>query len=299
MNGMQGRMLRMPAPRGKTREIMFVYGMHASLERHFGFAEALNKYGAVTMPDLPGYGGMDSFYKIGEKPSFDNLADYLAAFIKLKYRRKKVTIMAMSQGFAIITRMLQRSPELIGKVELLISAVGFVHHEEFIFTKRNFFLLRYGSSIFSNRLPATFAQHVALRPSFIRATYNRVASTNPKMKDADEEERKKRIDFEIKLWQINDIRTYMDTAVSMFKLNLLNEKIDLPVVHIAVKGDRYFDNHVVEQHLGVIYNKVTVLWSKGEQHGPTVIASASEAESIIPYKLKRMLAAKSQNSRKK
>lgn len=295
MNGMHGRMLRMPAPKGKSREILFVYGMHASIERHFGFAEALNKFGAITMPDLPGHGGMDSFYKIGEKPSYDNLADYLAAFIKLKYRRKKVTILAMSQGFPIVTRMLQRSPELINKVELLVSVVGFVHHEEFVFSKKNYYIFRYGASILSNKLPSLFIKHFILRPKLIRATYMHFADKHVKMKDADDEERQKRINFEIKLWQINDIRTYMDTAVSMFKLDLVKEQVDLPVVHIAVKGDRYFDNHIVEQHLAVIYSKVKVIWASSKQHGPTVIATAKEANSLIPVQLRRILASKSSN----
>ena len=40
---------------------------------------------------LPGLGGMDSFYSIGLKPSLDNMADYVASFIKLSYKRKKVS----------------------------------------------------------------------------------------------------------------------------------------------------------------------------------------------------------------
>src|SRR3712207_1180020 len=84
INRLEGRMLRLPAPDTKQaagREILFVYGHHSSLERWWGLIQALNRYGAVTMPDLPGFGGMDSFYKIGKKPTIDNLADYVAAFI--------------------------------------------------------------------------------------------------------------------------------------------------------------------------------------------------------------------------
>ena len=117
MNGLEGRMLHMPAPKGKSREMLFVYGHHASLERQFGVMQVLNRYGSVTMPDLPGFGGMEPLYKIGLKPSIDNLADYLAAFVKMRYKRKKVTIIAMSLGFAITTRMLQRCPELTKKMQ--------------------------------------------------------------------------------------------------------------------------------------------------------------------------------------
>lgn len=290
MNGLEGRMLHMPAPKGKSREMLFVYGHHASLERQFGVMQVLNRYGSVTMPDLPGFGGMEPLYKIGLKPSIDNLADYLAAFVKMRYKRKKVTIIAMSLGFAITTRMLQRCPELTKKVELLVSVVGFTHHDEFVFSKRNFYLMRYGASFFSNRIPAYIGKNLALRPSLIRATYALVADKNVKLKDADEAERKKRIDFEVHLWQVNDIRTYMDTSVSMFKLNLVNERVNLPVYHIGVDDDRYFDNHVVEQHLAVIYDKVNIIKTSFKNHGPTVIADAAAASVFIPPRLKRLLA---------
>ena len=290
MNGLEGRMLDMPAPKGKRREILVVYGHHASLERMFGLMEVFNKYGHVTMPDLPGFGGMEPMYKIGLKPSLDNLADYLAAFVKMRYRRKNVTIIGMSLGFAVVTRMLQRCPELTKRVDVLVSMVGFTHHDEFVFSRRNFLLMRYAASFFSNRIPAFVGKKIALRPALIRATYALVADKNVKLKDADAEERKKRIDFEIHLWQINDIRTYMDTSVSMLTLNLVNERVNLPVYHIGVEGDRYFDNHVVEQHLAIIYDDVRVLKTTFDSHAPTVIADATSATNFVPPKLKRILA---------
>jgi pimeloyl-ACP methyl ester carboxylesterase len=102
-----------------------VYGHHSSLERWWGVVQDLNQYGGVTMPDLPGFGGMQSLYKIGEKPDVDTLADYLAAFVKLRYKRRRVTIAGLSFGFVVATRMLQRYPDLVKKVDLLISVAGF------------------------------------------------------------------------------------------------------------------------------------------------------------------------------
>src|SRR5262245_54981731 len=87
INGMSGRMLRMPAPAKRNREILFVYGHHSTLERWWGLIQDLNQYGAVTVPDLPGFGGMDSLYGIGKTPDLDTMADYLAAFVKLHYKR--------------------------------------------------------------------------------------------------------------------------------------------------------------------------------------------------------------------
>ena len=68
INGLRGRMLRAPATRKTAkREILLVYGHHALLERWWGLVENLQDFGTVTMPDLPGFGGMDSFAKIGIK----------------------------------------------------------------------------------------------------------------------------------------------------------------------------------------------------------------------------------------
>ena len=168
MNGLSGRMMHLPAPAGKKREILYVYGHHSNLERWFGVAKLLNRYGSVTMPDLPGFGGMQPFYKIGEKATLDTMADYLAAFIKLRYRNKKIVIGGLSLGFVIVTKMLQKYPELTKKVDILVSFAGFVHKDDFIFKKSTFYLFRYGSSFFSRRLPAAFVQHLIFRRFLIR-----------------------------------------------------------------------------------------------------------------------------------
>lgn len=290
INGLNGRMLRLPASGKKKREILLVYGVHASIERMIGFAEDLNQYGNVTIPDLPGFGGMDSFYKIHKKPSLDNMADYLASFVKLRYKRKKCTIIAMSFGFVVATRMLQKYPELTKKVDLMVSLVGFAHKDDFKFSKRNYRLLRYSASFFSNRLPAIFVRYVVLRPVFIRATYNMMAKNHSKMNDADDAERKKRIEFEIGLWHSNDVRTYMETGLTMLTLDICDKQVHLPLYHISVDIDRYFDNQLVEQHLNVIYDKVTVIESNMNGHAPTVIADAETAAPFVPPKLRRLLA---------
>ncbi len=290
MNGLHGRVLQMPMPKRRKREILFVYGHHASLERQFGLIELLSKYGAVTMPDLPGFGGMESFYKLGEKPTLDNLADYLAAFVKLKYKRKRVTIVAMSFGFAVVTRMLQRCPDLVKKVDLLISLVGFVHHEDFRIKRHNFLMLRYTAVLVSRRLPALFMRYAVLNKYVITATYRILAGRHTKLKDADKEEQKRRIAFEIGLWQNNDVRTWADTGITMFTLDLCTKQVDLPVYHVLVDNDRYFDNRLVEQHMNVVFNKVTLIKSIMPDHAPTVVASEAEAAPFVPPRLRRLLA---------
>ena len=293
MNGLYGRMLHLPAPANKKREMLLVYGHHASIERMLGLAEDLNQYGAVTLPDLPGFGGMQSFYQIGEEPTLDNLADYLAAFVKLRYKRKRVTLMGMSFGSLVVTRMLQKHPELIKKVDLVISIVGFAHHEDFKFSKKTYRFFKFAAKFFSLPVPAWIVRHILLRKTFIRLTYYLVADKHVKMKDADRDERKRRIDFEIGLWHCNDVRTYMYTSGIMLNVDLCNAQVNLPVYHVAVDDDRYFDNARVEQHLKVIYNDVKMIPSPMIGHAPTVIADADSAAPFVPARVRRLLRATS------
>jgi pimeloyl-ACP methyl ester carboxylesterase len=294
INGLQGRMLNMPSSRhNKKREILLLYGVHSSIERMFGLVEELCKYGNVTLPDMPGMGGMDSLYKIGQKPDLDTMADYLAAFVKMRYSRRRVTILGFSLGFVVATRMLQKHPELAKKVDLVISIVGFTHYQEFKFKRSSYLLMRYTSSILSNRFMAWVVRTFFLRGPFIYLVYTLVADRHSKFKDADKKERNRRIAFEIILWKINDIRTYMDLGITMLTVNLCNSRVKLPVYHVAVDSDQYFDNYVVEQHMGVIYSEVHVVKTKLGAHMPTVVASAKEVAPFIPAKIRSLLASSS------
>jgi pimeloyl-ACP methyl ester carboxylesterase len=290
MNGLQGRMLRMPATAGKKREILFVYGHHSSLERWWGLVQDLNQYGTVTMPDLPGFGGMQSFYKIGQKPTVDALADYLAAFIKLRYKRKQVTIAGLSFGFVVATRMLQRYPDMAKKVDLLVSVVGFSHKSDFTFSPSRYSFYRYGTVFFSRRLPAFFFKNVFLHPLVLHLAYARTHNAKRKFEGMSKAERKATMRFEVHLWQANDLRTHMFTNHAFLTLDNCQKQVALPVWHISVKADRYFDNHTVEQHMRIIFNDFHEVKSKTDSHAPSVISDMDSAAAIIPLKIRQLLA---------
>jgi pimeloyl-ACP methyl ester carboxylesterase len=290
MNGLQGRMLHMPAPKGKKREILFIYGHHSSLERWWGIVQNFNRYGAVTMPDLPGFGGMDSFYKIGDTATLDNLADYLAAFIKMRYKRRRVTIIGMSLGFAIVTRMLQRYPDLAKKVDLLVSLVGFTHKDDFLFSRARWTMYRLCAGFFSLPVTSTFFRYVILNPILLKLAYRHTHNAKQKFQGVVKEELDELMKVEVRLWHENDVRTYMKTAVEFLTLNNCDRQVDLPVYHLAVTGDRYFDNRVVEQHMQVIFKEYHMLAAlKLGNHAPSIIADAKSAAPFIPPKLRRLL----------
>lgn len=293
INRLEGRMLRLPAPKTKKagqREILFVYGLHSSLERWWGLAQALNRYGAVTMPDLPGFGGMDSFYTIGRKPTIDAQADYLAAFIKLRFRRKKIVIVGLSYGFMVATRMLQNYPELTKKVTLLVSLVGSAHHDDITFSKPRFAAYTVGTTLLSARLPAALFYHTALQPFVLRAAYGRTHNAKNKYAMAENAEELQQIqDAEVKLWRDNDVRTWAFSVREVFKLDNCDRQVAVPVWHVGASNDHFFNNDYVEQHLHIVFKDLQIVMFDMKAHAPSVIADEKMAAALIPPKLKRFL----------
>ena len=292
INGLEGRMLRLPPKQKKHDEILFIYGQHSSLERWWGIAVELNKIGGVTVPDLPGLGGMTPLYKIGKPATIDNMADYLAAFIKLKYRNKKVTIAAMSLGFVIVTRMLQKYPDIAKKVNFLVSIVGFAHKSDLKFSKKRMFIYRNVSRLFARKWPAIGFRYIVLQPFFLRQVYHRTHNAKEKFEQMSGDEFKRTMDIEIQLWHMNDVRTQFNNYLEMFDLDNTNIQVNLPVYHVAAKKDRYFDNVRVEEHLRRIYTDFYMFYTSAPNHAPTVIATAKDAAPFMPVALRRILSGK-------
>lgn len=292
INGLEGRMLRAPMPARKSREILLIYGHHAKLERWLGLVENLHQYGAITMPDLPGFGGMDSFHKIGKRPTIDNFADYLAAFVKLRYRRKRVTIVAVSFGFVVVTRMLQRYPELVKKVDLLVSVVGFMHRDDFKFPagrQRNYARL---TRLFATRPVALFIRYGCLNQFVLTNLYTRMPASKKRFVEVQPEQLKATMKFEVELWQSNNVRTHWLTTSEFLKLDNCSTKVDLPVWHVATEGDHYFDNNIVEQHMRIVFKDYHLVLAASKAHTPPILATKKEMSVLLPPALRRVLARK-------
>jgi pimeloyl-ACP methyl ester carboxylesterase len=292
IGSLRGRVLRLPAVGNPVpqREIIMLYGQHASLERMAGIAAVLQDYGTVTVPDLPGFGGMPSFFTVGQEPTLENFAEYLAAFITENYPAdKKCTLIAMSFSFLIVTRMLQLHPELTGRVELLVSFVGFLHRDDFHVAPPYYWTWRAIAALSGNRIGTAVWRHIILQPVCIRLAYTAVAKMHPKMKDASSQERSKRIDFETKLWRINDFRTRIYTLQIMLTANLCTARVAIPVYHVSVAHDFYFDNQLVEKHMREVYSDFKDMPAEVTAHAPTIIATAEQAAPFVPAHLRELL----------
>ena len=283
MEGLQGRWLCMPPPTGTNRELLIIYGQHASLESMLAVAEAFNAVVGVTIPDLPGFGGMDCLYNIGKTPTIDALADYLAAVIKLRYRNRRFTIAGVSFGFLVVTRMLERYPNIAKKVDLVISIGGLAHHDELTLSKPRRLVGKYKARLFSHRLPALFYRSTILHPMLIRRLHNRRRQSVPKRKKA-------WVEAHTKLLRQNDVRTQMAAMLEILSVDNCQHQVDVPLHHLAIKEDGYVDNHVVEQHMRVIYRDVTVVPVAFKRGKLETVMTKRSAQALLPLRLKKALA---------
>lgn len=291
INGLHGRMLRAPSKTKKyqRREILLIYGHHAMLERWWSLVQNLEKYGNVTMPDMPGFGGMESFAKIGTKPAIDAYADYLASFIKLRYRRKRLTIFAVSYGFIVVTRMLQRYPELANKVDILVSVVGFMHGEDLTFKPLTRKFYRKIARLFATRPVAFFIRYACLNRLVLTYLYTKLPSSKRRMIEVTPEEFKASMDFEVKLWQANDVRSHWLTTSEFLKLDNTKSPINLPVMHVVSKKDFYINNVSVEQHMRQVFSEYEQYESKTKAHVPSILADKAAMSVLLPPALRRRL----------
>jgi pimeloyl-ACP methyl ester carboxylesterase len=289
INKLEGRMLYAPAVNDSSKQILLIYGHHAMLERWWTLVENLMEYGNVTMPDLPGFGGMDSFSKIGRTPDIDAFADYLAAFIKLRYKRKRITIVGISFGFVVVTRMLQMYPELTKKVDLLVSVVGFMHKDDFVYTsfQRKFYAK--SVRVFATRPMAVFIRYLGLNKYSLKTLYTQLPNSKRRMIEVSPEEFDATMDFEVKLWQANDVRTHWLTTSEFLNLDNCTKKVDLPVIHIVSKEDHYFNNEHVKQHMLIVFSGYKSYIANSKAHTPSVLADRKAAGVLIPLALRRVL----------
>lgn len=291
MDKLHGRMLIAKAKKGKpNRQILLLYGHHASLERIESIAEALSQYGTVTVPDFPGFGGMESFNRIGEKNTIDAFADYLAAFVKMRYKNRRFIIAGMSFGFIVATRMLQKYPELSKKVDLMVSIVGFTHHDDFKLKPLTMATWKFLIGTLSLMPARLFFKYVLINPIILRLVYPHMPVSRNKFAGLSKEEFKRNINFEIYLWQCNDVKTWVETAQAMLHVDITQKKVPLTVHHVSVSGDHFFNGAVVEQHMRIIFDDYIEYRTTMTSHAPSLIADEKTIESLFPRKLRSQLA---------
>lgn len=294
LGGLNGRLLKLEPRTDLSTDMLLVYGVHSSLERMYSTAQFHSNYGRVWMPDMPGFGGMDSFYNIGLEPTIDNYADYLYTFLKAyKLDNKKIRLFAMSFGFLSLTRMLQKHPEIAENTEFVISFVGFGRTTDFSI---NTFdkpyttpALRFASTKTGSALISTLVfNRFSLRILF---SIFRLVNPNPKYRHESKEKQDEAVEMELDLWTSNDARTkfYTYRVLSDFDLTENSEKLNLNLYDMTTPTDQYFDSKAVSKTLSKLYEKSSSYTANIKLHAPSVIGDEIAVSKVYPDSIKKFL----------
>ena len=289
MNGLRGRMLRLPCSGNNRREILFVYGNHSSIESVYGLVQLLAVYGSVTVPDLPGMGGMESFYKLNERPTLDVMAGYLASFVKLRYRQRRMTVIGQGYGFLVVTRMLQKFPEIASRTDVLISLDGFAHHDDLRKNRINRIPYLIISMLFRQPILMRLGRNILLNPSLLKRFYAKKYATSHEFDHLSLVQKRAAVAMEVGLWRVNDVKTYLSNISTMWTVNNCRVRVDLPVWQLFTKGQAVIDPHTVEQRLRVIYSHYHKIEISAEPLLISGIIKPQSTAAIIPRKLRRLL----------
>ena len=292
IDGLKGRCWRAPAiyeeMAGST--LLVAYGHHSSLERTRGLAQYMRRFGRVVIPDLPGFGGMDSFYRSGRKPTLDNYADYFKACFDTELERgRPVVLVGFSFGFLVVTKFLQKYPEYRSSVRAVVAVVGFAHRDalEFSPSRRRLYISL--AKIIRTKSGSAAFRHLCLSRPVLRLVYARTYMARHKFADRSEEEKRRFMDMEISLWHLNDPRTWAFTSILMLTVDLTSENTGLDLHHLIVSGDQFLNAAANEAALQKIYNTVMVFNVDSPTHAPSVIASPEEIAAIMPDALAEAL----------
>lgn len=287
MNKLQGRMLRYTKANQPNKEILMIYGHHTSIERCWELTKVFGKYGIVTVPDFPGFGGMENLYKIYEHPNIDDLADYLAAFFKLRYKRRRVTLVSIGFGFLIATRMLQKYPDIAKKIDLCVGINAFAHHEDINIDRSRRYRYRFTAFLLRNRVVSALFRFLWLKVYLPRYDDNAILQSIHRFNfRGDSFFEPSNVDY--KLWSANDFRTHAQAIKTMLTVDNCRYRVNLPLWHISFGNQTFFNDSFVEQHLKVIFAEYHRLTSGFNLEIP-LGSPNNKIIKIIPPKLHKKL----------
>jgi hypothetical protein len=186
--------------------------------------------------------------------------------------------------------MLQKYPEMQRKVDLLVSLVGFMHKDDFLYTPKTRRFYRRATRLFATRPMAFTIRHVALNRFVLKRFYMYLPNSKRRMIEVGPEEFERTMDFEVELWQKNNVRTHWLTTAEFLDLDNCHMPINLEVMHVMSKEDHYFNNEIVKQHMLIVFNGYRGYTANSKAHTPSILADKKAAGVMLPPGLRRLLA---------
>ena len=283
-NGLQGRVVILPA-RGNTKAtIVLIGGQHSAHERSLAFAEFLQEFGTVHLIDLPGFGGMTSFAAVGMGVSYDNYADYLYTVLKSRGLTSEVTLFAVSVGTEFVTRMLQKHPDSQQWITKCVAFVGFSAAKDFNIPRLKLLSYRTIATVFSTRASAKLLS-IILFNRFSIVVFTGVFSYFKRKMQAEDPVRKQQmVQMERYLWFVNDTYTHAKTSVLMFGSDMRTyspESINVDFHNIVTTDDQYFATKEVRKSFRDLYTTYSDYYVKLGVHMPSMLSSKEEVKALF------------------
>jgi pimeloyl-ACP methyl ester carboxylesterase len=286
VNGLTGRMLSLPSRDSSRNNFLLIYDVFDSLENMNDLAILLNKFGSVSCIDLPGMGGMRAFNILREKPTLDIFADYLAAIVKLRFRRKRITIVGIGYGFVIATKMLQRNPEIIKKVNLVISLDGYARYDDFELSSLRRKLLSTAYWIGSYG-PFSALAKISFFNSNARRLRYKLLKNDAFYKQLTPENQIRYLNSKLLASKRINLRTYFRTKFEILTLDNCHVHINTPIWHVSLSDDKK-NQDVIIQHLQVIYSNYYSSNVKVDHH-ILIMLNSQISGRLVPPRLRRLL----------
>lgn len=290
--GMTGRLATYKARTNTKRVIYMISGMHTSHERMSPIAHYFSKYGTVIAPDLPGVGGMDSFFTVNQEFSLNSYADFLYDFFKQQKIKStnKPTIVGMSFGFLVLTRMLQRHPDTHDWFEQVVAIGGFGQQSDFN-NKLAVKITPVISLPLSTRPGAWFLETFIFKKPVLKVLF-KIAKLigNTKHNSVSNEDRKALIDMETSLWVENDARTRFHIYRMFLNTNLVKgaQPIGNHLYNLFIPSDQWVKHDEVQKSMKRLYKKVTKLQLDSTLHAPSVISGEEEIDTMFKEALTKV-----------
>ncbi len=284
-SGLSGRIAHFPAEmKGAKKTFVIVAGQHSSHERMMAFIGFLAEYGEVYAIDMPGFGGMNSFRKIGKEVSLDNYAEYLYTVLKTQKLTKNISIFSVSIGGEFVTRMFQKYPDSQKWVDAMLGFVTFGAKKDFHLKP----LVKIPVSIIVrlvlNPVGRAFLWLLFFNPLSLRVVLTVFSKFKKKMRSDDPDIKKKMVQMEYYHWRINDLYTWAKTIKIMFTKDLRKysrNMISVPLHNILTKDDQYVDAKEVNKTLRDLYENYSLHYLKLDVHMPSLMADKSEVINVF------------------
>lgn len=276
VNRLVGRMLRVSSKTSR-REILLVYDLHMDLELVQQFAKKLSRYGSVTAPDLPGFGGMTSFYKTNQKPTIENYCAYLAAIIKLRYKNRRVSIVGLGVGGTFVVKTLQHYPDVCAKVNSVLLLGSLVEKSDRKMSRSKRLFSKIGYKVLLLRPISLLGGTIIMRGPFLRIALGLAnLQSGPVNNNAVAEQDR--------LWRGDDLRSHLSIQKELLQQVITPKRLDVPTFALAINTPKDFDYASWSEHVKIVFSDVRIVHSRRK-----VEVAANDLFEQLPSEAKKFL----------